>query len=390
METHTQTLGEGLVNLGNQVDVITTSHPEGKDFIKFCEVSYHFLTETSSGRYTSLWWKRSVSKFADLNQNKKFDIVIGESDGAAGLLPYKDRCKVPTIQIAHGSLRGEVETFLRNISSFKEFSYFVFKVLPYALKTYFFLDLKSIRGAEAVICVSKELGESLKKDYFLEPKKLFTVYNGVDINKFKVRSEKLKAEYKNNLGIGDKEKVLLYLGRLEREKGIQILVEILPEVFSELKNVKCLIVGDGPLYKELINKTKNLNIENKVIFTGQVPYEETVKYYNAADLFVFPTLRIEGLPMVLVEAAACGLPVVASNIGGVPSVVEDGKTGFLIKPKDKEALKKSIIKLLKEEDLRKTMSDDAQRKAQENFTQEKMSQETLKIIKKTLAHEIGS
>lgn len=389
METHTQVLGEGLVGTGARVEVLTTRHPEGKSWEKLNRVNYHFISEGPPGEYSSAWWKGSLSKFNDLNKIYKFDAILGESEGAAGLISFRNKYNVPIIQIAHGSLRGELETLLRNIDTVKDGTYFLFKALPYAIKTYFFLDLRSIRRVDAVIGVSKELTESLRKDYFLNPRKLFTVLNGVDIEKFKVESEKLKVEFRKNLGISDKEKVLLFLGRLEREKGVHLLLETLPKMIEEFPNIKCLIVGGGPLYENLVERTKILGIKSKAIFTGQVAYDETPKYYNIGDIFVLPTLRVEGFPMTLAEAAACGLPVVASKIGGVPSAVENGKTGFLVNPKEKKALKKTIIKLLGDDNLRKTMSDNAQRKAWENFSQEKMTKETLKVINHVLTQTIS-
>jgi len=395
METHAQILGEGLVKLGSQVEVITTKHPEGRLVDTKDGVKYHFVNMAPSGEYTKAWWQGSVEKFEELNQGCNFDIVIGESEGAAHFSKIKDKYNVPVVQIVHGSLRGEVETVLYNISSFKEWVHFFVKILPYAIKTYFFLDLKSVRRSDAVIGVSKELTRSMQRDYFVDHERLFTVYNGVDINKFKVsakggsasggQSSKLKIEYREKLGIGEDDKVLLFLGRLEKEKGVHLLLETLPEIVEGYKNVKCLIVGSGPWEDRLLSQVKSFNIENNVIFTGPVPYAETPRYYSVADIFIYPTMRVEGFPMVLAEAAASGLPVVASRIGGVPSAVGDGKTGFLIKPKDRKSLREGILKILKDPNLANKMSRNARKTAVDHFSQERMAQDTLKVINLVLS-----
>ena len=108
------------------------------------------------------------------------------------------------------------------------------------------------------------------------------------------------------------------------------------------------------------------------------------KYYNAADIYLMPTLRIEGLPFVLLEAMSCGKPVVASRIGGNPSLVKHGENGFLIEPGDIKRLVHYLTMMLKDEGIIKRLSNSARETILENFTIDKMVVNTLDIMTKTL------
>ena len=136
-------------------------------------------------------------------------------------------------------------------------------------------------------------------------------------------------------------------------------------------NFQLLIVGGGDL-EYFRRKARELGVEAIVKFVGEVNNENVVKYYNMADVFVYPSLRQEGFPMVLAEAMTAGLPVIASRIGGIPSVVENEKTGLLIEPGDIQNLVNAILELHKDLILRKTLSSNAKIKALKEYSQEAM------------------
>ncbi len=128
--------------------------------------------------------------------------------------------------------------------------------------------------------------------------------------------------------------------------------------------MKTLIVGDGPCRRSLERFSKP--IEENVVFTGHIPHGEVQKYYQLADLFVLPSLS-EGLPTVLLEAAAAGKPCVASKVNGVPDVVIHGETGFLVDSLDLDAYARYVRLLLADENLRKKMGRRAKKRAKGSF-----------------------
>jgi glycosyltransferase involved in cell wall biosynthesis len=143
--------------------------------------------------------------------------------------------------------------------------------------------------------------------------------------------------------------LLMTLGRLvghERYKGFDEVLEILSELIDEIPNVVYLIAGNGNDSQRLKEKAKKLNLSNHVIFSGYVSEAEKVGHYRLADAFVMPS-RGEGFGIVILEAMACGVPVVASEADGSKEATRDGEMGILVDPADKEKLKNAIIEALK-------------------------------------------
>jgi glycosyltransferase involved in cell wall biosynthesis len=149
-------------------------------------------------------------------------------------------------------------------------------------------------------------------------------------------------------GLGGK-KVLMTLGRLlqsEQQKGIDELLEILPELLTERRDLTYVIAGDGDDKQRLQRKVATLGLAKHVMFTGRVPEEEKADHYRLADVFVMPG-RQEGFGFVFLEAMASGIPVVASSLDGSREAVLDGKLGELADPNDREALKAAIHRALR-------------------------------------------
>jgi glycosyltransferase involved in cell wall biosynthesis len=172
--------------------------------------------------------------------------------------------------------------------------------------------------------------------------------------------------------------ILASAGRLEPWKGMVALVEIMPDLLQKNPHFRLLIAGDGPLIEDLKSKIQNLNLQNRVILAGRVPRDELMSYFKASKIFILNT-GYEGLPHITLEAMACGLPVVTTNICGNPEVIKDNYNGLLVEYNNKEQLKNAILKIwdnlnLKEEFVRNG------KKVLENFTREKMINETIKAL----------
>ncbi len=149
-----------------------------------------------------------------------------------------------------------------------------------------------------------------------------------------------------------------------------------------MKNTSLALVGSGPFEKKLRMRAAELGIRDKVFFFGHVPNNKLSAYYNACDVFVLPSLY-EPLGIVLLEAMACGKPVVASRVGGIPELVDE-KVGMLVEPKNPDALAKSILMLLSDADLAKKLGDAGRRRA-EHFDWQHVLKKTLKVYEDALA-----
>lgn len=193
--------------------------------------------------------------------------------------------------------------------------------------------------ADKVIVLTRHMGQELKK---ITNKTTIVLGNGVNTEKFSHNHQK------------NPNKLILFVGSLKSVKGVKYLIEAFHLLNKDIKNVKLTILGDGDQKKYLEQKSGEL-LDQNIFFFGRASSEDIIKYMSMADLLVLPSLS-EGFPIVILEAFAAGLPVISTNVRGLPEIVEDGKNGFLVEPKNPQQLSKKILVLLKDENLRKKMS----------------------------------
>jgi glycosyltransferase involved in cell wall biosynthesis len=147
--------------------------------------------------------------------------------------------------------------------------------------------------------------------------------------------------------------------------------------------VELNIIGSGPRLDEYAGLARTLQIMDQVHFLGHVEHGKLPAHYAKADLLVLPS-RMESFGLVLVEAMACGLPVVATRVGGIPEVVEDGVTGLLVPPNDPEALAEGINSLLEDPDRMKAMGARGRERAKEHFTWDTVAKRLVSLYTEVL------
>lgn len=174
---------------------------------------------------------------------------------------------------------------------------------------------------------------------------------------------------RSHFGIATEDKILLFVGRLSREKNLDSLFKIFRAVHQRDQNVTMVLSGSGPEEEELHALAEQMGISDKLVFTGRLSQEDVASAYKSADLFVFPSVT-ETQGLVLVEAMAAGLAVVARAAFGSVAIVDDGITGYLCDTE--EVFEKRINKLLQDQALRRQMGEAAAVRAQ-NLTAEKMA-----------------
>jgi glycosyltransferase involved in cell wall biosynthesis len=144
------------------------------------------------------------------------------------------------------------------------------------------------------------------------------------------------------------------VGRLAPEKGLKYLLQAIAVVEQQLPNVRLLLTGDGPERRSLERLATRLGLPDRVEFTGELPHDQVPQVLARMDVFAMPSTW-EGFGVAALEAAALELPVVASNVHGIPDVVDDGVTGILVPPKDVHALSRALLRLLRDPDERHRM-----------------------------------
>ena len=210
-------------------------------------------------------------------------------------------------------------------------------------------------------CVKRRFGEFKKI-------KVKIVYNGVDTKKFSPGLA--EDDVRKKFQINSKDIVIGAVGRLSPEKGLEYLISAIRDVVNVYPRTKVLVVGNGDdRYRlSLQAKVKDLELSSHIIFAGF--YEDMPQILRCMDIFSLPSLS-EGFNRSLLEAMACGLPVVATSVGGNIEIVQNGVNGLLVPPGNPEALASAVTELLKDKEKARKMGLEGQRLVEENFSMEK-------------------
>jgi len=241
---------------------------------------------------------------------------------------------------------------------------------PLAKRASIILERRLSRSTAAVIFVSQAdllVGMKLR---LVPAGKGRLIRNGVDpagmIPDFD------RAAKKNELGSAGRPLVVA-ISRLHRQKGLKHLLRAVPLIREEIPAVKVVVAGGGPLESKLTSQVRRLRIEESTSLLGE--RKDVREVLAAADVFVLPSLW-EGLPYVLIEAAALGKPIVATDIDGVREVIRSGETGVLVPPRDPGRLAAALILLLRDQDLACKLGERAKRDIPPGFSLERMIRET--------------
>jgi teichuronic acid biosynthesis glycosyltransferase TuaC len=202
------------------------------------------------------------------------------------------------------------------------------------------LVIYTLNHANHVVAVSESLKQNIIK-LGIDENKVTVIPNGYDPKIFNI-SDKEKCRTK--LGIPQNKKILLFVGNLVDIKGVNYLIEAMAKIIKQEKDVLLIIIGEGDRKEKLKLLSKSYTLENYIVFVGSQKHTNIPLWFNACDLFVLPSVS-EGFGIVLIEAAACGKPIVASNVGGIPEA-SNPIARKLVPPKNPEALAISILEML--------------------------------------------
>ena len=237
------------------------------------------------------------------------------------------------------------------------------------------VDRFVLRNYAGVIAVSDEVKERLLKSG-VSDKKIHLIRNGIDLRPFERATPSLLLEKdKATITVG-------WIGRLSKEKGVDIFLRAAAHVLSKCPATRFVVVGDGPDLDKTNALIDELGIRDKVSLLGR--REDMPSIYASLDLMVSSS-RQEGLPMAILEGMASGLPLVATAVGDVPTVVKDGVTGVIVPPEDVGALTAAITDLLQDAALRKRFSTAAKKFVKEEFSAERMVANYLRVYDQVIA-----
>jgi len=288
--------------------------------------------------------------------------------------------KKDTIDLYHGA-SGRLPLLKLNTS----FVVTIYDLIPYRIPWNYpnvlrfkFTLLESIQRVNKIIAISEHAKMDLVNTFHIPGEKIHVVYGGLE-DRFGIMDSDLCKKYlKNTYGIS--REFILFVGSLEPKKNISRLIEAFSHIQKQFgRKYFLVLIGSRDLrYEEILKNIRETEMEEEVVLTGYVKDEDLPYFYNAASLFVFPSLY-EGFGLPLLEAMACGLPIVASNRSSIPEVVDNA--GVLFDPYNVQEMADTMEKVLSDENLR----DDLRQKGLNRvklFTWEKAARETLTVYEK--------
>ena len=345
------TLGDALVKSGHQV-IVVSSGGDCESRLQAMGIRHLNLNiRTKSELHPKLW--SAFGELKKLIQEEKISIIHAQTRVTQVLGFFLSRATgVSMITTCHGFFRPR---WFR-------------RIFPC--------------WGEAVIAISKPVAKHLNVDFNVPKDKVHLIANGVDLNRFELSNEQKRQAARQLLNIGDLPLIGI-IARFSDVKGIDILIKAMPIVLQQLPSARLIIAGQGPYEAYLKKLSQDLSLTGCIDFKDIINQPEVL--LPAFDVFVMPSI-MEGLGLSVMEAQACGIPVVASRVGGLIDLIEDGKSGYLIVSGDPTALAQKIIEVLSNPQQSKVMAQQARSNIEKNFSVKSMFQQTCEIYEQHSSH----
>jgi glycosyltransferase involved in cell wall biosynthesis len=235
------------------------------------------------------------------------------------------------------------------------------------------------RQVDCFVCASEAIRQMLVADGVPDARAL-TVHEGIDVDRAAAAPP---ADLHAEFWLPHHAPIVGNVAALVPHKGQRHLIEAAALVVQKVPDARFVIAGEGELRPSLERLIRERHLEKHVFLAGFRP--DVLSVHKAFDIFVMSSVT-EGLGTSLLDAMACGKPIVATTAGGIPEVVVDGETGLLVPPRDHEAMARALVALLTDEGARRTMGAAGLRRVQERFSVERMVQDTLRVYRKVAMH----
>ena len=356
-------LCEGFIAKGHQVTIVTTAHPDNIEMEKKDGYTAYYLNPSKPTKLSRTWFNESKKLVKQIHQDNPIDIIHSNEFAATGVMSWASKLNIPIAVVCHGSLRTELLSFLSSADKRPRYWHWMILTPLHLFRRCLLWEFPMRKNAEKIILVSP----TLERDFSLFAK-----------NKVKVIENGIKLPEKTAFVENDGGLRLLCTGRADRQKGFQKAIMAVKEI-DDL-DLHLDIVGTGPYLNDLKILANKLDVDEKVTFHGRVDDDELARIYAAADIYLIPTMRYEGLPLALLEAMSHGIPTISSEIGGNADVITHDFDGLFIKPGDMGELVSSIRKLGDDSKLRSSISIAARETTEKRFDKERMVKETLEIL----------
>ena len=300
-------------------------------------------------------------------------LKIGSRFDVGAIRRLKMLCRAEQFQVVHShNVRANVHARIAAVRagvpvrvSTIHNSVFAYDVSPMKQRLYAAAERRTAAWATRIIAVSDGIATELTHRYGIDPEQVTVIANGIDPERLQPR--RTPEAMREELEIGSSVPLILQVGRLTSQKGYDLLIQAMSPVRKRHPDVQLLCVGEGPDRAQLESLAANRGVSDCVHFAGH--REDVPDWLAAVDLVALAS-RSEGMPYTLLEAMGMGRAVVATRIGGIADVVEDGITGVLVPPEDAPALADAIIDLLAEPESRERLGQAARSQVLQSYTAE--------------------
>ncbi len=283
--------------------------------VDYCR--YYFPPRVLHGERGRFMWWSLRRHLLEITKRWKPDLVLAywaHPDGEAALR-WRAHSGTPVVQVVGGT---DVLLFQHDARRWAR----VYRVLT---------------SADAVVTIGQHLAAEVVR-LGVPAERVFSVYRPVDADHFSPGSQ---ASARSRVGLDEQDRVILWVGRFVKVKGLDVLMDAFARVRAALPRARLCLVGEGPECERIRERARELGLTDAVRFVGAVAHDDLVYWYRAADVTVLPSLS-EGVPNVLLESMACGTPFVASNVGGIPEIA-DGLLDRLVAPGESAPLAAGLL-----------------------------------------------
>jgi len=363
---HNRTISKKLAQLGHQVSLVTARTLQ-QEPIKVEEDgviiytipiqnNYYLSKIPLFGRYVrsiTLWnySYRVAHLLTRISKENPIDIVeFNDVDGEGfAYLRLKKRALVV--------IRCQTPNFVLR-------EYYDPSERPYEIGITILMEKYTIRHADVLTAPSNDMAQTIASKCGINVERMTVIPNALDIKKFALSYPLSNGDEQENITI-------LHVGRMERIKGIELLIRAAPAVLKQYPRARFVCIGGGPAGYEdkLLRLIRASGIkDDQFQLLGKVEQDDLVEWYQKADIVVVPTLNYESFSYTVAQGMACGLPVVASRIGGIPETVGSEDTAILVEPGNEGGLIEALITLCRDSNRRQTMGKAARRQAESYFS----------------------
>lgn len=371
---HAEALAAEAARQGHEVLLVTSAHPAGLGTEKKNGYTVIYITGTDFSMSRSaarLWWEKSVSALTELWKDQRFDVVWAENNAARAYAALPRDQRAPVISIITGTILGGILSNFNRLSTLRELLHFLTKY-PAQLVLYTIPWFRAtVKYSDMLAAVSPQTALALASEFPSSRAKTEVILNHMDTDVFRP-DRGLRAAVREKLGLDGGKTVVMMTGILHKQKGLMTGLMCFADVSEKHPELRLLIVGDGPERENLEAAAAARGVTGKTIFCGKQKNGAMPGYYNAADIYLNPTLRHEGLPLVMLEAMSCGLPSVVSKIGGTAATIDDTVSGFFVKPGNTAELTEKLNLLAGDPELRDRLGNNARKKAVTVFDRTKI------------------